>query len=258
MTNSKIIDVVTYNGEADLFDIRYNILRDYVDQFIVVEFGESFSGRPKEMQFPIDKYSDVAYSFFTQKDYSKYRGLAKSSPNTVGAEHWKTEFMQKESIKDCLTHLQDEDIVFISDCDEVWNPADADDRVYGAVHKLPQIVYTYWLNNRSSEPWHGTIKARYKTIRDKCLNHLRSKDHLKQNLSPDGWHFTSLHDQMRRKLEDSYTKETYANDWVMSHLDENIKQNKDFLGRSFTYKTDESDWPQYLKDNRHLYKHLLK
>ncbi len=257
-TTSKIIDVITYNGEKELFDLRYNILSPYVDEFIVVEFDKTFSGREKFPLFTIKHYDRVKYFNIQEEQYFKYKELALSSPNTnygKGAEHWVREFCQKESIKDCLTHLKDDDIVFIGDCDEIWNPEKALTWCH-APFKYKLKVYTYYLNNRSSEEFWGTLVSPYKDIKNECLNHLRTSAW--KTVFDCGWHFTSLKDGLKRKLEDSYTKETYANDTVMQNLEKNVKNNKDFLGRDFTYTLDESQWPQYLKDNRERYRHLLK
>lgn len=243
------IDVVTYNGEGDLFELRYNILKDFVDEFIVIEFDRTFSGRPKESTFT-HFYPKVTYHFVTENIYSKYIELARSSPNTAGAEHWKTEFAMKESIKDCLTHLKDDDICFIGDVDEIWEP-----EVIGIQGKLRLRVYTYYLNNRSSEDFYGTITYPYKHIKDSCLNHLRTNSMRDDHYS--GWHFTSLKDGLRRKLEDSYTSDSYATPEVMGNLESNIENNRDFLGRNFTYRIDESELPQYLLNNRTKYAHLF-
>lgn len=262
-----VVDVVTFNGEYDLFELRYQILKDYVDEFIVVEFDKTFSGKDKPNYVkesanifydPINQWPKVKYFSIEDPAWEKYRELAASSPNTQGAEHWKTEFMMKESIKDCLTHLSDDDIVFIGDCDEIWNENKKNPyhSIAMSPYKLKLKVYTYYLNNRSNEEFWGTLRASYKDIKNNCLNHLRIN--AKKTPFQCGWHFTSLKDDLKRKLEDSYTKETYANDWIMDHLKETIENNKDFLGRDFTYKIDESEWPQYLKDNREKYKHLLK
>ena len=269
-----IYDVITYNGEAELFDLRYNILSPYVDEFIVVEFDKTFSGKPKEVLWDHrNDYDNVLHYFVEEKEYSKYEKLAKSSPNTEygkGAEHWIREFCQKESIKDCLTHLKDDDIVFISDCDEIWNPdvlklLPWKGEFKGDINKLYLLVYSYWLNNRSDEKFFGTIVGFYRDIKDRTLNHLRSNtapDKVALTKAPEGevlgWHFTSVSANLKKKLEDSYTKETYASDWVMSNLDKNIAENKDFLGRDFKYWISEEDWPQFLKDNREKYHHLLK
>lgn len=267
-----VIDVICYNGEKDLFQLRYEILKDYVDEFIVVEFDKTFSGRSKLPYFDLDfkdlKDPKIKYFHISEDTYSKYRVLAISSPNTEygkGAEHWIREFCQKESIKDCLTHLQDDDIVFISDCDEIWNPElikwQKETSSFGSstdflLHKIYLKVYTYYLNNRSSEVFAGTIMGYYKYIKDRCLNHLRTN--AMKIASSEGWHFTSLKDNLKHKLEDSYTSESYATEAVMQNLENNVANNKDFLGRDFTYKVDESEWPEYLKSHRQDYQHLLK
>ena len=253
-----IYDCFTYNGEADLWDIRYNILKNYVDRFIVVEFDKTFSGKPKVFLFPreiVTGNPKVYYYPTFEKDYEKYRTLAESSPQTAGAEHWKREFMQKESIRDTLTNLEDNDIVFVGDCDEIWEYPDFEIKHPA---KLNLRVYTYWLNNRSSEQFCGTIVSRYKHLKGECLNHVRSGAWRTDKYY--GWHFTSMggSDAVKRKLTDSYTEESYATKAVLDNLSTNIENNKDFLGRDFQYTVDESEWPQYLKDNRERYQYLLK
>jgi hypothetical protein len=256
-----VVDVITFNGEHDLFEIRYNILKEYVDEFIVVEFDQTFSGKPKVFTFTAIKYEKVKYFLVDETVWGKYTELAKSSPNTdygKGADHWIREFCQKESIKDCLTHLKDDDTVYIGDCDEIWNPFLCQS-IADSLIKLKFKVYTYYLNQRSNERFAGTLRAdKYQYIKHYCLNHLRTKTKQNWILFHYGWHFTSLKDGLRQKLMDSYTKESYATSQVLNNLDENIKNNRDFLGRDFKYWIDEKDWPQYLKDNREKYLHLLK
>lgn len=259
-----VIDVCTINDEIDIWEVHYKTLFDYVDEFIVVEFDKTFSGKNKQplglredIWFdPIAQWPKVRYFLLNENDYEKYRELAENSPNTIGAEHWKREFMQKESIKDCLTHLQDDDIVLIGDVDEVWEPFCVrylDERI--KPFKLKLRVYTYFLNLSSSEEFHGTLVSPMKYIKNACLNHLRSD----ANRSSDycGWHFTSMAQNLKKKLTDSYTHESYATPLVLENLEYNIANGKDFLGRDFIYKVDESEWPEYLKENRGKYQHLL-
>lgn len=264
-----VIDVVTYNGEWELFEIRYNLLKDYVDEFRVVEFDTTFSGNDKSnyADLTADVFWDAIYHWpkvryypIEESQWSKYKDLALSSPNTKygkDASHWVREFCQKESIKDCLTDLKDDDIVFIGDVDEIWDP---EHMRYLETAKEPEkiklLVYTYWLNNRSSEQFWGTLISPYVWIKNGVLNHLRVN--AEKSKGTYGWHFTSLAPYLRQKLLDSYTEESYATPWVMNNLEGNIKQNKDFLGRDFTFKVDESDWPPWLAQHRQDYKHLLK
>lgn len=254
-----VIDVFTFNGEYDLLEIRLNILNDYVDEFIIVEAPTTFSGLPKPLYYEEQKerykqwHNKIKY-FIIDESYSDNEiSLAESSPNTRGADHWKREFLQKESIKKSLTHLKDDDICFIGDVDEIWTP---DALEIDMCQKLKLRVYTYYLNNRSSEEFYGGIIASYDVIRDNCLNHLRTTSSRTDNYY--GWHFTSLKDGLRRKLTDSYTEESYATPQVMNSLESNVESNRDFLGRGFTYKSDESELPKYLLDNKEKWKHLLK
>ena len=185
----KVIDCVSYNGEHELFDIRYNVLKPFVDEFRVIEFDKTFSGKPKRPTFA-QEWLKVKSYYVTEDMWSKYEDLAKSSPNTEygkGASHWIREFCQKEAIKDCLADLKDDDQVFIGDCDEIWNP----NLVYVDLpKKLKLHVYSYFLNNKSSEQFWGTIVAHYGDIKDNCLNHLRAN--APKTELEFGWHFTSM------------------------------------------------------------------
>ncbi len=256
-----VIDICTYNGEEELWDIHYNVLKDYVDEFIVLEFDKTFSGKKRWISMPWHpnafKYPKMHHIFFSEKDYGKYRELAESSPNTQGAEHWKLEFMQKESIKDALKHLKDEDVVILGDVDEIVDP-EIVKMVPPWPVKLKLKVYTYFLNNRSTEAFWGPVMARWGDIKDKCLNHVRTSAQKTDGYG--GWHFTSMGGpvSLRKKLEDSYTQESYATPEVLNNLEYNINNGKDFLGRAFSFQEDETEWPEYLKENKKKYEHLCK
>ena len=259
-----IYDIVTYNGERELLELRLNILSPYVDKFIIVEFDKTFSGKDKPFYGgkDMDKFLEpwkgkVEWYYNTEKTWGKYWEEAKKSPNTnygEGAKHWIREWCQKECITDYLTFLKDSDTLYIGDIDEIWQPFPIDEK---SIFKLKLRVYTYFLNNRSTEQFWGTIVGKCKNIKGKCLNHIRSKDHTKTT-TDWGWHFTSLKNNLKNKLLDSYTADSYANKWVMDNLEENIKNNKDFLGRNFVYYIDESELPQWLLEHKNDYKHLFR
>lgn len=253
-----VIDVVTYNGEKELFDLRYNMLKECVDEFIVIEANKTFSGTDKPYLFELLPVRPKVTYFKTDEGlWEKYRRLAESSPQTRGAKHWVMEFMQKEAIKDALTHLKDEDTVLTGDVDEIWDDVVLRMNIMWPT-KLKLLVYTYWLNNRSNEQFWGSIIAKYKDIKNSNLNHLRTT--AVRTGTEWGWHFTSMGgaQKVREKLLDSYTQETYASDEILRNLAYNMDNDKDFLGRDFTYKVDESEWPQYLKDHRNEYQNLCK
>lgn len=254
-----VIDVCTYNGEKEMWDLRYNCLKDYVDFFIVCEARTTFSGQTKPLYFTElkTKYNNTFHWIIDENWTEEEKQQAWASPNTGGAAHWTREFLQKESIKKALANMnpRDSDTIFVGDVDEIWNPTAL--RLVGP-YKLKLLVYTYYLNNRSSEEFWGTLKADYGTIKNMCLNHLRTRAPRTKNYF--GWHFTSMGgtEFLMRKLTDSYTQESYATPQVLNNLSYNIEHNQDFLGRDFTYKLDESNWPEYLVNNRETYKALCK
>lgn len=265
----KIYDIFTYNGEIDILEIRLNILKDYVDEFIIVEAPTTFSGLNKPLYFKEEEGRFRSFSnkikYFVIDDYPndiEICRLADTSSNVPkdGPEHWKREFYQKESIKKALTNLRDDDICFVGDVDEIWNPNVLIDYTKDDIFKLRQDVYAYYLNNRSSEPWAGTLVTKYKNIKSACLNHLRTKGKTKYTyLRGGGWHFTSMGgiEELRRKLNDSYTKESYNTDEVQQGLEKRFGTN-DYMGRNFQFWIDEFNLPKYILDKKEKYKKLFK
>ncbi len=290
--NQKIYDVFTFFNELDLLEIRLEILDQYVDYFVITECVETFSGLPKEPIFEqnkhlFEKYLPKIIHQVTQivpQGFEHAKELISSddmhplnkyalenaliSDNVPpGAVHWLKEFYQKELIKKPLIHIANEnDIIFISDLDEIWNPdilnqiKETLKESSDSVIKLRQLPYVWYLNNRSSEPWAGTLVANYHTIRDNCLNHLRTPSKTKYTyLENGGWHFTFIGgpDRVRKKIE-SYGHQEYNNDNIKNDIENKIASNRDFIGRPFNIWVEETDLPEYLKINRGKYSNLFK
>lgn len=253
-----IIDTFTYNGEREVLDLRLNILSPHVDRFIICEAKTTFTGKYKPLYFSqhekyFKKFWNKIQYHVIDEDYSPEElALALNSPNTRGANHWKREFLQKESIHKALLGTNDNDTVYIGDVDEIWQSYDVTSPA-----KLKLRVYAYYLNNRSDEQFWGTTVARYGDIKNTVLNHLRSDTTL-QTKDYYGWHFTSMGGtkQVRRKLNDSYTEESYNTQDVQNRLAERVVKGVDYLGRPFNFSKEERDWPPYLTDYRYKYEKL--
>lgn len=256
-----VYDVITYNGEREVLEMRLNILNEHVDRFVVVEAKTTFSGYKKPLYFSLHEnhfeewWKKIDYHIINEKYTEEEYQLAEHSPNTVGATHWKNEFLQKESILKAIKHLEDNDTVYIGDVDEIWRPYDC---ILTEPIKLKLKVYSYYLNNRSSEDFCGTLVSKYGDVKNECLNHLRTDSRKSEGYY--GWHFTSMggYKEVARKLNDSYTAESYNTLSTQQNLQNRLKNGIDYLGRDFTFKVDESEWPQWLKKNKSNYKHLCK
>lgn len=243
-----VIDAILYNGEREIFDLRYNILKDYVDEFIVVEFNKTFSGVPKEPSF--NQHYDKIKSYYVME----WEELKPDMP-----EAFQREYSQREHIKTLLTNLKDDDIVVFSDCDEIWHPMNWAPHLRAGRFKLRLLQYVYYLNNRSDEVFPlGPVIGLWKDLRDKSFNEMRT-DNVYSTTRYFGWHFTNMGglDKLKYKIE-SYGHQEFNTSEVKDNLEKRIEQNQDYIGRGFKMWVDESDWPAYLKNNRHLYTHMLK
>jgi hypothetical protein len=65
-------------------------------------------------------------------------------------------------------------------------------------------------------------------------------------------------EEIRRKLNSSYTTESYNTQQVQNLLEERIDRGVDYLGRDFKFMVDESEWPEYLKQNKEKFITLCK
>lgn len=263
-----IIDAFSFNGELDILEIRLNVLDKVVDEFVICESDTTFTGLKKPLYFKENKERYAKWlpkikHFVMASDDAVLKAQAVQSPGVPKDLHWWVrEFTQKESMRYALTHLKDDDTVFIGDADEIWNPNNLpplDQR-----SKLEQTVYSYYLNNRSSEWWEGTSVIPYHFIRNDTLDNLRAHDsHRKYMQAPTfpnkGWHFTNMGGEefVKRKLA-SYSHQEFNNNYYLGNISTQIKENKDFIGRNFTFTVDETGLPEYLLQNKDKYSHLWK
>lgn len=256
-----IIDSILYNGERDILKLHLAVLNPYVDRFIICEANQTFTGSQKPLYFFRDQryfkqyWPKIQYYVINDWEDQEIWEMARTSPNTKGAEHWKREFYIKESIKKSLKGLQDTDTVFVGDVDEIINPLARIESVEPVKAKLD--VYAYYLNNKSNEAFWGTLIANYKDIKGMCLNHMRTNIGF-NSAETLGYHFTSMGGlkEVQRKLNDSYTGESYNTLDVQQNLKERHEKGIDYLGRDFTFYRDESQWPLYLTENRSKFSHL--
>ncbi len=160
---------------------------------------------------------------------------------------------------------KDEDVVFISDVDEIWSP-DVPILANSMIYGLEQLVYYYQLNNRCSEKWTGSIYTTYARLKNEVINNIKQKGELK--IPNGGHHFTYQggEEMVRRKINSSKSSYPDKNDSYYGvptdYIIDRMKDNKDIFPDHFrpthTFWTDESQWPEYLKIHREEYRHLLK
>lgn len=269
----KVVDSLYFYNELDLLEIRLNILDPYVDVFIISEARYTFSGLEKPLYFKEnrERYSKFLHKivhYVVEEGDEVMMSRAKRSPNIGRGEHWWVrEFYQKESIEKPLEalNLKPNDIVFLSDLDEIWNPEVLKHLPLLETHPVLrplQKAYHYYLNNLSNQDisgWTGTRVGKWETLLRKGPNHFRTEREIKSFHIPEGgWHFSNLGDpSFILKKIGSYGHQEYNTPSLRERVEEGIKNNTDFLDRGFTLLKNEEGLPEYILENREKYKHLF-
>lgn len=242
----KIYDVFSFYNELDLLEVRLNILDEHVDYFVIVESRQTFSGIDKPLFYKEnkDRFSKWHHKIIhhVMLDYpqdNEHYQKALISPNVGdGAENWLREFYQKEAPIRALENIcEDDDIIFLSDLDEIWNPNLEYIIQDGQVYRPMQTAYPYYLNNRSNQHvgcWTGTRVGTFKTLKHYGGNHFRTPREAPSIHIPNGgWHFSWTN------KEDKY------NAFVFN----DVHARFEIVSREKTWK-DESELPEYIIKNK--------
>ena len=113
----KIYDCFTFFNELEILELRLASLYDVVDKFVIVEADKTHANIPKPFNF----YEHV-------HDYEKYLPkihyiMDKSVVPYKGVGDWSIENNQRNTIMKGLDDAAPDDLIMISDVDEIPNPA---------------------------------------------------------------------------------------------------------------------------------------
>ena len=134
-----IYDCFSFFNELDLLEIRLNILKDVVDKFVIVEAGETHTGKPKPLYF---KENEARLDAF--KNRIIYVCIKKFPP---GHDAWWNENYQRNMILDGLKDASPDDIIMISDLDEIPRPEIVRQvSKKGGVWRFNHMSYGFYLN----------------------------------------------------------------------------------------------------------------
>lgn len=278
----KIYDTFIFFNELDLLEIRLNILNEYVDYFVLVESNRTFTGNIKPLFYNenkdrFKKFNDKIIHVIVDDLPDSFEELSNRVGNSLessiildcltttnipksGGIQWLREFYQKEKIKNGLINAKDEDFIFISDLDEIWDPKINYNYNFDGNYRLNQKMFTFFLNLETSEKWYGTVGTKYKNIKNYSINHIRTPNKNNYNIIDNaGWHFTFQGgaEMIKKKIE-SYSHQEFNNENIKSQIIDRINNNLDVFGRNFTLKVNNNLLPDYIKMNYEKYKHLLK
>ena len=111
----KIYDCFTFFNELDLLEIRLNILNDKVDYFVLVEATKTHSGLDKELFYYNNKER------FAHFNHKIIHIVVNDMPKVKNGNRWDLENWQRNAIMLGLTKCEQNDVIVISDLDEIPN-----------------------------------------------------------------------------------------------------------------------------------------
>lgn len=125
-----IYDCFLYYDEDMLLELRLNTLHQYVDKFVIVESLYTFTGQKRErLHFDIEKFarfSDKIIYVVNDRVPVIHQQAFQSNSSLVNAgetDPWQNETKARNTIMLGLAEARDEDIIIISDVDEIPHPA---------------------------------------------------------------------------------------------------------------------------------------
>ena len=158
MHKNKIIDCITFFDNNFMFELRYNILKDYVDYFVVCEAKYNHKRLEKSKEF-------IWKNNFDKKKI-KYFFLEKPFPENN--DPWKNQAIQREFLLECTNFADENDYIFFSDPDEIPDPnllINFDLKKKYGIFFQDCFNYKFNLFNPYETPWEGTRVAKKKDLK---------------------------------------------------------------------------------------------
>ena len=280
-------------------DLRFNILNEYVNEFIVVESRFTHSGEKRKLLFDINNYSKfknkINYIILENEpnnleivndDDSADKKNSKYIMNALKRENY-----QRNGIMKGLTKANSEDLILISDVDEIPNLSTLNNlKINNEIILFKQNFYYYKFNLKLEDmPWFGSKACKYKVLKSpQWLRNIKDKkypfwrlDVLFSNkkysnikfIENGGWHFSNMKTpaEIEKKMRTYLHHREYdINPLGTEKIEQIIKSKKSiynlradmktekFDGTQNLKPTDGNELPQYIKENKEKYSNWIE
>jgi beta-1,4-mannosyl-glycoprotein beta-1,4-N-acetylglucosaminyltransferase len=252
-----IIDCFIFYNEIDLLNYRLNVLNNVVDYFVIVEATHTHVGKEKPLYFSenkhlFEKFNEKIIHVIVDDFPHKYPNI-----NIQKSEQWKNENFQRNCISRGIGRidLQNDDLIIISDLDEIPDPRTLNKIRNGEItvvsNSFEMDMYYYNLYTKNKDKWiHSKILSykKYKELNVTCTD-IRFIEF--PNIR-GGWHLSYFGDSkfIVNKIN-NFTHQEYNNIKYtdLSIVEYRIKNSKDIYGRNdMCYQLEKVE----LKDNSYL------
>ena len=199
-----IIDAFIFFNEKELAELRIKYLNSIVDFFVVVEANITHQGKEKNWNF--QALLDGTLKEFSNKiQYHKINinlNQIKNKESWIisgveGDDAWRVENYQRNFIKEACSKFSDENIMILSDVDEIPSKEKLDFILECDFKKIAPIAFEQHLfhldcNYLRQESWRGSILTTMKVCKKYSPQELRNARNRISYLSDSGWSFSSF------------------------------------------------------------------
>ena len=267
----KIYDCFQFFNEDTILDLRLNILDELVNFFVIVESTTDHQGNKKKLHFNMNRFKKFEKKIIhiVVDDTLDIIKKPYIGQNSLVERH------QRNSIMRGLKNCADDDLIIISDVDEIpelrkLNLFNKKNRY--AVFAQKKFDYKLNLLNETEGDWHGSKICLKKNLKSpQWLRDLKFKkypfwriDKVRdiQIIKDGGWHFSYLQSpkNLLKKISSfshgERNKPEFANE---KSIEEKIKMQKNIFDLGFSYRKIEIDdsFPKYIIKNKEKLKEWI-
>ena len=214
----KIYDCFMYFDEEIVLDVRLNTLNDFVDYFVIVESKFTHKGDLRELKFnhkKFQKFKDkIIYLIYDKLPPEIEKVKTNDNHNELSRKYiWNAAYRengQRNYIVNGLINAEKEDIILISDVDEIPKLSNINfNEIVEKIILFKQDMFYYKFNlHLPNLVWTGTKACRKKdlinpqwlrNIKDRKYSFFRidtffSKTKYKsiKTINDGGWHFSNI------------------------------------------------------------------
>ena len=295
----QIFDCFMYYNEDTILELRLNQLNQYVDYFIIVESTFNHRGQKKNLNFDINKFikfKDKIKYYILDSQSSEIEEIKKNDSEDEKSSKYilngyRRDHYQRNYLSEGIRHADAEDIIIISDIDEIPKLEKVSLETVGNDLIFFNQKMCYYMFNLYHENynWVGSRLCKKKRlINPQWLRDVKPKKYplwridnlFSKNKYPNiqfindgGWHFSYLNtpELIEQKLK-SYThhREYDLNPIGLKNIAERIKNRESVYNLSIDKRVNkfssgvklkilnEVELPKYLIDNKEKFKIWLE
>ena len=251
----KIFDCFMYFDEEIVLEVRLNMLNKYVDYFVIVESTYNHRGDKRRLLFNINKFekfkNKIIYLIYDENPQNIEKVLENDNPSMISKKYIlnaaKRENGQRNYIFNALEKANNDDLILISDVDEIPNLEALDiNKIDKKIILFKQEMFYYKFNLKLPNlVWTGTKACKKKNlVSPQWLRNIKDRkypfyrlDTLFSNtkfidvkiISNGGWHFSNIKtaSEIEHKLK-SYLhhREFDVNPMSIKEIDDIIKNKQ--------------------------------